>query len=60
MRCLSLETPLQDHVSGETVDILMIDTERYDLAILRMIDFARMRPSIICYEHVHMNKKRAE
>jgi FkbM family methyltransferase len=57
VRCLSLETLLRDHVSGETVDVLMIDTEGYDLAILRMIDFARMRPSIICYEHVHMNKK---
>lgn len=53
--CLCFDSLMQ--IVGErSVDILQIDTEGYDLAILRMIDFARMRPSIICYEHVHMSK----
>jgi hypothetical protein len=32
-------------------DLLQIDTEGYDAAILRMIDPARFRPRLIKYEH---------
>ncbi|MGH7153945.1 MAG: FkbM family methyltransferase, partial [Acetobacteraceae bacterium] len=53
--CLSFDS-LVRAVGDRSVDILLIDAEGYDLAILRMIDFARMRPSIICYEHVQMTK----
>lgn len=54
--CVSFDTVLREHVRGETVDILATDTEGYDLAVLRMIDFSKMQPSIVCYEHVHMTK----
>ena len=31
-------------------DLLQVDTEGYDSAILRMIDFSRFRPRVIKYE----------
>lgn len=55
VQCLSFDTLIQS-IGERSVDILQIDAEGYDLAILRMIDFTRMRPSIICYEHVQMTK----
>jgi FkbM family methyltransferase len=38
------------------VDILLIDTEGYDYEILKQIDFKRIQPSIIIYEHKHLKK----
>jgi hypothetical protein len=35
-------------------DLLQIDAEGYDSAILRMTDFARFRPRLIKYEHKAM------
>lgn len=55
VKCISLDTLLRE-ARGREVDILQIDTEGYDFSILKMIDFSRCRPSIICYEHVHMSK----
>lgn len=56
VRCLSFTTLLNEFARDENIDIVVTDTEGYDLNILHMIDFQRMRPSIICYEHVHMTK----
>jgi len=39
----------------ECVDLLQIDTEGYDYEIIKMIDFHRVRPAIIHYEHVHLS-----
>ena len=36
------------------VDMIQIDTEGYDLHILRMIDLDRRRPDIVVFEHLHM------
>ena len=55
VRCISLDTLLRE-TDGKEVDILQIDTEGYDFAILKMIDFSALRPSIICYEHCNLSK----
>jgi FkbM family methyltransferase len=36
------------------LDLLAIDTEGYDAAILRQIDFHLHRPRLVIYEHFHM------
>jgi FkbM family methyltransferase len=37
------------------VDLLQIDTEGYDAAIVRMIDFSRCRPRLIKYENKNLS-----
>jgi FkbM family methyltransferase len=59
VRCISFDTLLKE-ANGREVDILQIDTEGYDFAVLKMIDFSRLRPPIICYEHVLMSKAEQE
>jgi FkbM family methyltransferase len=54
--CFSLSGLLDKFARDQSVDIIVTDTEGYDFNILQMIDFNRMRPSIICYEHAHMTK----
>ena len=45
----------------KNLDLILIDTEGYDLNILRTIDFERFRPSLIIYEEKHLsNAERAE
>ena len=48
--CVTLEELLQQHGVG-AIDLLQIDTEGYDLEIIRMIDFRSRRPAIIHFEH---------
>ena len=38
-----------------TLDLILIDTEGYDLNILKMIDFSRFRPKLVIYEHKHLS-----
>ena len=47
---VTLEELLEQHHVG-AIDLLQIDTEGYDAEIIRMIDFARRTPAIICFEH---------
>jgi FkbM family methyltransferase len=42
---------LDDH-KIESLDLLQVDTEGFDAEVLRMLDFKRLRPAIIKYEHV--------
>jgi FkbM family methyltransferase len=39
-----------EHLGGRAPDLLSIDTEGLDLAILRTLDFARFRPRVVCAE----------
>lgn len=55
VRCISFATLLKE-TKGRNVDILLMDTEGYDLNILKMIDFLQLQPSIICYEHAHLSR----
>jgi FkbM family methyltransferase len=59
VKCISLDTLLGE-AGGRDVDLMLMDTEGYDFTILKMINFSRLRPSIICYEHVHMSKAQQE
>jgi FkbM family methyltransferase len=39
----------------ERCDLLAIDTEGLDFEILKTVDFARLRPAVILYEHIHLD-----
>jgi FkbM family methyltransferase len=41
---------MEQHFPGKGPDILSIDTEGFDLDILKSIDFSKFRPRIICAE----------
>jgi FkbM family methyltransferase len=49
VRCLSLTSVLDKH-AVERIDVLQLDTEGYDARILRQLDLARYRPSVINME----------
>lgn len=53
VECLSLMT-LVEQTGMLDADLLQIDTEGYDAAILAMIDFQKFRPRLIKYEHKNM------
>lgn len=57
--CFTLETLLRNYPVGP-VDVLITDVEGYDGQILRMIDFRKMRPALIQFEHANMNKAERE
>jgi FkbM family methyltransferase len=42
------------------VDLLQIDAEGYDWAIIRSIDFTRLRPRILRFEYRHMSPAEAD
>lgn len=48
--CKSLSELLDEHAIDH-LDLLQIDTEGYDREIVRGIDFGRIRPTIIRFEH---------
>lgn len=48
--CLTL-TELLDRFAVRELDLLQIDTEGYDAEIIHSIDFGRIRPKIIRFEH---------
>lgn len=50
VKCMSLGELLDAH-KMESLDLLQIDTEGYDAEIIMGIDFARIRPEIIHFEH---------
>jgi hypothetical protein len=37
------------------VDFLVIDTEGHDFEILRSLDFARVTPTLLMFEHQHLS-----
>lgn len=55
VRSISMATLLRE-TEGRTIDLLQIDAEGYDFEILKMIDFSRLKPAIICYEHAHLGR----
>lgn len=44
----------------EEIDLLKMDTEGYDLEILRSIDFSQIKPLIIQYEHKLLSEEEQE
>ena len=53
--CITLNTLLEKH-SIKHIDLLVIDTEGHDYAIIRQIDFYHIHPKIIVYEHQYIGK----
>ena len=48
--CISLDK-LIDKYSVSKIDLLQIDTEGYDYEIISNMDFSRIKPRIIHFEH---------
>ncbi|MGH8556520.1 MAG: FkbM family methyltransferase [Methylococcales bacterium] len=55
VECLSFPSLLERHAVGK-IDLIMIDTEGYDFEIIKQIDFSRIRPGVIIYEHKHISR----
>ncbi len=53
---MSFETLLAK-ANGQAVDILKIDTEGYDLEILKSVDLSRLSPQLILAEHANISKQ---
>lgn len=58
VECISFST-LLDRNAVTDVDVLVIDTEGFDFQIIKQIDFKRIYPSIIVYEHKHLSRSDA-
>ena len=54
VRCLTLSGLLAKY-SVHSLDLLQIDAEGYDYQILKMVDFRKIKPQIICFEHMHLS-----
>jgi FkbM family methyltransferase len=57
--CYTLSTLLEKTRIG-SVDILQIDTEGYDAQIIKMVDFERLNPAVIQFEHANLSKAEIE
>lgn len=53
--CLTLEKLLSKNNINK-IDIISIDTEGFDYNIIKQIDFKKIKPSLIIFEHVHLDK----
>ena len=56
VKSLTFDTLLRRHGVSH-LDLLQIDAEGYDFEILKRIDFGRLRPSMIRYEHRHLKPR---
>lgn len=56
VRCYSLASLLKKH-NVDGLNLLMIDTEGYDYEILKQIDFSKIKPELIIYEHKHISRQ---
>jgi FkbM family methyltransferase len=54
VRCMTLASLLKKH-AVDRVDLLLIDTEGYDYEIIKQIDFQKVAPKIIVFEHKHLS-----
>ena len=54
VECVSFDTLVKRHKVTH-VDLVLIDTEGYDLNILKTIDFTQFRPRLIIYEQKHLS-----
>ena len=54
--CISLAELLEKH-RVKAVDLLLLDTEGYDYEIIKQIDFNRIKPALIAFEHEYIKKQ---
>jgi FkbM family methyltransferase len=50
IRCITFPQLLAE-ANVQRVDLLQIDTEGYDFEIIKMVDFTKLKPALIQYEH---------
>ena len=55
MACISIQELLDKH-RIKALDLLQIDTEGFDYEIIKMIDFKKIKPKLICFEHLHLSE----
>jgi FkbM family methyltransferase len=53
VQCTTFEDVL---VGVPRLDLLLVDTEGYDLEMLELFDFERFRPAIVRFEHKHLSR----
>ena len=53
VRCVTITSLLEEH-GLDRLDLVQVDAEGYDAEIVRTIDFERVTPRIIRFEHVHL------
>jgi FkbM family methyltransferase len=51
--CITMDTLLSRHHVAR-IDLLQVDVEGYDFEIIKLIDFGKIRPRLIRYEHRHL------
>lgn len=54
--CITLETLLTRHQVSR-IDLLQVDVEGYDFEIIKLINFEKIRPRLIRYEHRHLRPR---
>jgi FkbM family methyltransferase len=55
--CTTFESILKHVPPQRAVDILMIDTEGFDIEVLRMVDLKSLRPKVIRFESKHIGQE---
>ncbi len=55
VKCIALRSLLLKH-DVKKIDLLSIDTEGYDYEIIKQIDFDKLSPLVLIYEHKHMKR----
>ncbi|MGH8658039.1 MAG: FkbM family methyltransferase [Gammaproteobacteria bacterium] len=55
VKCLSFNSLLEKH-KVRKIELLLIDAEGYDYEIIKQVDFKRLPPAIVCYEHKHLSR----
>ncbi len=56
VKCTTFESIIEENNISK-IDLLLIDTEGFDYEIIKMIDFTKIKPSIIRFEHNHLIKE---
>lgn len=54
VKCYSFNTLIKKNMVKK-IDLLHIDAEGYDYEIIKMVDFSKIIPRMILYEHTHLN-----
>ena len=54
VQCITFQDLIEKY-NVSHIDLLQIDAESYDYEIIKMINFKKMKPYIIHYEHKHLS-----
>lgn len=58
VQCMTADE-LLDLVGGR-VDLIQIDAEGYDYEVLQMFDLAKLKPSLVRYERLHLTRRKQD